>query len=516
MTVSLRQLFISRFSLWLILAVAGGYFVYNLNNYIKYGIDLVGGTYVTLQVQLDKAHETELVERMQDAADVLKKAGKTLPKSKKIEAGIAQLVFDDVKDANIAFEVLSSAIKGVSVDRKETIVTLTLTSETKARIDREAVDSNINALEMRVNAFGVGETLVAKHGTDKIIVELPNIHNTQQAKAMIGRAALLEIKLVEDDSPSEQDLLNRYGGSAPEGFVVVPEHRGDRQHFYLVPAYSDLTGRLLKSAHSSLGGDTGVEPVVNFEFKKEGAAKFYELTANNIDRQLAIVLDGEVKCAPKVHTALSSSGMISGAFTASEAQELAMLLRAGSFVAPVTFEEERNIGATLGQESIRKGLMACIIGMLLLLGFIVITYKMAGLLGYIILLFNLLFSLVLLAGMQATLTLPGIAGLLLTIGMAIDASILIFERMRDELAAGIPLRRAIELGFSGAMTVILDSNITSLLMAIVLYKFGTGPIQGFAATQIVGIIATLVTALWMQRSFFTFATDVLGVTKMRI
>lgn len=516
MTVSLRQLFLSRLSLWLILVGAGGYFLYNLNDYIKYGIDLVGGTYVTLQVQFDKAHDTELFERMQDAVDALKKAGKATPKSKVLESGVGKLMFNDIRDANIAFELLTAALKGVSIDRKETVVTIVLTADTKARINRDAIESNINALEMRVNAFGVGETLVARHGSDKIIVELPNIHNTQQAKAMIGRTALLEIKLVEDDAMSEKELLDRYGGSAPEGFIIVPEYRGDHQHFYLVPAFSDLTGRLLKGARAGLGGDTGVEPVVNFEFKPAGAAKFYELTSNNIERKLAIILDGEVKCAPVVHSALSSSGMISGAFTASEAQELAMLLRAGSFVAPVTIEEERTIGATLGQESIRKGLIACIIGMLLLLGFIVFTYKMAGLIGYIILLFNLLFSLVLLAGMKATLTLPGIAGLLLTIGMAIDASILIFERMRDEIMAGVPLRRAIELGFSGAMAVILDSNITSLLMALVLYKFGTGPIQGFAATQIVGIIATLVTALWMQRSFFTFATDVLGVTKMRI
>ncbi|MCL5436362.1 MAG: protein translocase subunit SecD [Candidatus Dependentiae bacterium] len=519
--VSLNKIFLSRLSLWIVLAVAGGWFVYNINKYIKFGIDLVGGTYITLEVQLDKAHETELIERAQEASDILKKAGRVAPKSIDADgkAAVATLLFPEVKDASAAAEALHGNVHGVSVDQIENKVFLRLSQEQIRQLDREAVESNINALNSRMNQFGVSEILIARRGERRIVVELPNVHNFQQAKAMIGKAAMLEFKLVEDVADSEQRLLERYGGELPEGTMIVPGkasmHREGRE-YYLLPKYTDITGKLLKTAYSAVGGNTGVEPVVAFEFKREGADKFYELTSNNMGRRLAVVVDGVVISAPEIHAAIGASGTIQGAFTATDAQDLAMMLRSGAFVAPVTFEEERHMEASLGKDSIHKGVVACAVGLALLLLFCVLIYKVAGLLAFIVLLFNLCLVLVCLWLLGATLTLPGIAGMVLAIGMAIDASVLIYERMRDELAAGVPLRKAIDAGFSGSMAVIIDSNLTALIAAIVLYRFGTGPIRGFAVTQIVGVVATIVTGLWLLKSMLTYLTDVIGVTKIKI
>lgn len=519
--ISLNKIFLSRFSLWLVLAIVGGWFVYNINNYIKFGIDLVGGTYITLEVQLEKAHETELLERAQEAADLLKKDGKVTPKSFDADGkgGFVTLSFLDVKDAAAAATALAGTLPTVQIEQAENRVVLRLSAEQIRRIDRDAVESNINALNSRMNQFGVSEILIARRGERRIIVELPNVHNIQQAKAMIGQSAMLEFKLVEDVADSEQRLLEKYGGELPEGTMVIPgkmSARHEGRDYYLVPKYSDVTGKLLKTAYSTVAGDTGVEPVVAFEFKREGADKFYELTSNNMGRRLAVVIDGVVISAPEIQSAISSSGTIRGSFTGSDAQDLAMMLRSGAFVAPVTFEEERHIGPSLGQDSIHKGVVACVVGLILLLLFCILVYKIAGLLAFIVLLFNLALVLGLLSLLGATLTLPGIAGMVLSIGMAIDASVLIFERIREELAMGTPLRKAIDAGFSGSMAVILDSNVTALIAAFVLYKFGTGPIQGFAATQIVGVVATLVTGLWLLKSMLTYVTDVLGVTKIRI
>lgn len=518
--VSLSRIFASRFSLWLILAIAGGWFIYHINNYIKFGIDLVGGTYITLEVQLEKAQETALVEYAHDASEILKKAGKVAPKSivAEVKDAAAILVFPELKDAAAALEELRGSIGNVQVEQIENRIVLRLSAEQIRHINHDAIESNINALNSRMNQFGVSEILIARRGDRRIVVELPNVHNFQQAKDMIGRSALLEFRIVEEVAKTEELLIERYGGELPEGTVILPgkSSRSEGREYYLVSKYADVTGKMLQTAYSSVGGKTGVEPVVAFEFKREGADKFYELTSNNLGRRLAVVLDGFVISAPEIQAAISSHGTIQGTFTGAETQDLAMMLRSGAFVAPVTFEEERHMEASLGSDSIHKGVIACVVGMLLLLLFGVLVYKLAGLLAFIVLIFNLVLVLALLSLLGATLTMPGIAGMVLSIGMAVDASVLIYERIREELALGVSLRKAIDAGFAGSMAVILDSNITALISAFVLYRFGTGPIQGFAATQIVGVVATLITGLWLLKSILTYFTDVLGVTKIKI
>jgi preprotein translocase subunit SecD len=518
MTLSFSRLFFSRLTFLLILTAAGGYFLYNLKSYVKFGIDLVGGTYITLEVQLDKAREAELVEKMQEITELFKNTQQAMPLEKKISDFALTLKFASVKDAQQAATLLMDRLRSMLVEQTGDQVVLRLTPEQIKNIDQEAVKSNIIALNSRVDQFGVGETLVARQGDNRIIIELPNVHNPQEAKAMIGRAALLEIKLVEDSAGSKDALLDKYDGDVPDGMEVLPgkQGRSGGEAYYLVPRYTDITGKLLKTARVGAGGRTGVEPVVIFEFKSLGAKRFYDLTCSNIGQRLAVIIDGVVITAPVVNSAIGGEGIITGDFTSQEAEQLAILLRSGAFVAPVTFEEERTIGPSLGAESIHKGLLACAVGLVLLFFFSVIIYKTSGLLAFIVLLYNLLLVLFVLWMIGATLTLPGIAGMVLTVGMAIDASILVYERIKEELADKVAFREAVNRGFAGAFSVIIDANVTNLLIAIVLYKLGSGPIQGFAVTMIVGMVATLITGLWLLKSFFTFAFDVLGINKLKI
>jgi preprotein translocase subunit SecD len=273
---------------------------------------------------------------------------------------------------------------------------------------------------------------------------------------------------------------------------------------------------LLKEAKAGLGGHTGSEPVVHLTFNDLGAEKFYELTRRNYGKQLAIVLDGEVLLAPTIQQALKATCEITGIGSAEACKELAILLKSGSFSAPVTFEEERQIGPSLGSELVYKGLLSCGIGLLVLLIFAVFFYKLSGLLTFIALLYNLLLILVGMWWLGATMTMPGIAGLVLTVGMAIDCSILIYEHIKEELATGVTVKKAVNAGFADALVVILDSNITHLITAIVLYKFGTGPIKGFAVTWMLGTIATLITGLTVLRSLFNFILEVFNVEKLSI
>ncbi len=516
MTVTLRRLVFSRLSILVLLTGLGGWFLYNLNSYVKFGIDLVGGTYITLDVQIEKAYENALVDLLNNIDDIVPASAKAQLISKEIRDNSVRVTFGSVAARNQAADLVAQRMQGTAaIETVNDTLVLRLPRARMDRIARDAVASNVNALTTRLNRFGVSEILVAQHGSRRIVVELPNVHDIQQAKSLIGRVAELDFKLVEDSAATEEALLERYGGTVPEGMIILPGegHRGSE--YYLVAQYGTLSGRDLEMARGELDHSKGL-PVVAFKFKSDAARRFYELTSN-VGRQIAIVLDGVVISAPVANEPISGgSGVISGNFTTQSANELALLLSSGAFVAPVTFEEERHIGPSLGQEAVYQGMLACAVGGLLLLLFCLLVYKMGGLIAFVVLLYNILLSLVLLAGLGATLTLPGIAGLLLTIGVAVDASILIYERIKEELRNGAPLRRAIDAGFSGSLAVILDSNITAFLGALVLYIYASGPVRGFAATQMVGILATLITGLWLLKSALTYLTDVLGVGKLKI
>jgi preprotein translocase subunit SecD len=332
---------------------------------------------------------------------------------------------------------------------------------------------------------------------------------------LIGKTSLLEIKEVENSGPTEDGLLDRYDGVLPDGMMIIEEQREGQSTYHLVSDFTDLTGRDLKNA--SFGKGPRLQAVVNFEFNDEGAVKFADMTRRCRGRCIAIVLDDKVISAPTVTDPITGgSGYISGHFTEESARNLATMLRSGSFLAPVSIEEERKIGPSLGSESIQQGLLSCAVGLGSLLLFSIIFYKFAGLLAFITLVYNLLLIMFFMYWLNATLTLPGIAGMVLTIGMAIDASVLIYEQIRDALADGSTFKKAVEIGFSDAMEVILDGNITTFLAGLVLYKFGTGPVQGFAITMMLGIITTLITGLFFLKSLIDVVLDGFKLDRLSI
>lgn len=514
MSISARNVAFSGITFWMALIAVGFYFLYPLRQSLKFGIDLVGGTYITLEVQTEKAIESELLARLNNMPSRLKNLRLNEPKSKKVEDLSIVMTFDSSTAANDAAMALKGEDRDMIFKTDGSVVRATLTDGKKALIQEDAVKRNIEVLRTRLDKMSVAEITIAPQGERNIIVELPDVSDPQQAKAMIGKAAILEFKLVERTGRTEEDILYEYDGELPEGFEVVPGRRVD-DGFYLLPKFSDITGASLRDARPTFNEQTrGM--VVEFTFTPEGGEKFEALTSKNYGRRVAVVLDGVVITAPNIKTTIRTNGYIEGDFSTDTAKELALLLKSGAFVAPVTFEEERQIGPSLGEASIRQGLLSCLVGLALLFVFSLYYYKVCGLLAFLALIYNLGLTLLGLAWLKATLTLPGIAGMVLTIGMAIDASVLIYEHIKEELAAGNTPRKAVDTGFSDAMRVILDGNITTFIVGVVLYRFGTGPIQGFAVTMMLGIVSTLVTGLFFLKSLFNVMLSNFKVQKLKI
>lgn len=513
MNISARNIAFSGFALWIVFLAIGLYFIYPFRKSIRLGIDLVGGTYITLGVKTEKAIESELLSRLNHIPRHLENLRKEAPTSKKIEDLAMVLTFESPTAAHDAASVLKSEYQDMSYAVSGNQVRAAFTDAKAKLIQKEAIERNREVLNNRLNRIGVADINIAAQGDRNIIVELPDVSDTQQAKAMIGKAAVLEFKIVERAGRSEDDILYDYDGVLPEGYEIVPGQREDE--YYLVPQYTEITGALLRDARPEFD-QTKNRIGVSFTLSPEGGEKFEELTTKNLHKILAVVLDGVVIVAAEIQSAIKTNGQITGNYTHESAQELALLLKSGAFVAPVTFEEERQIGSTLGDESIHQGLISCIVGLGLLFIFSIYYYSYCGLLAFVTLIYNMFFTLLCLVWLKATLTLPGIAGMVLTIGMAIDASVLIYERIKEELSLGKTARGAVDAGFSDAMRVILDGNITTFIVGLVLYRFGTGPIQGFAVTMMLGVIATLVTGLFFLKSMFNVLLNNFHVQKLKI
>jgi preprotein translocase subunit SecD len=513
MNISTRNIAFSGFAFWIVFLAIGLYFIYPFRKSLRFGIDLVGGTYITLGVKTEKAIESELLARLNHIPTHLEVMGKDAPTSKKIEDLSMVLTFESSNAAHAAVSTIKSEYQDMQYTVNGSQVHAAFTEPKAKMIQKDAVDRNIEVLRTRLNKMGVAEITIAPQGERNIVVELPDVTDPAQAKAMIGTAAIMEFKIVERAGRSEEDILYDYDGMLPEGYEIVRGQRKDE--YYLVPQYTEITGALLRDARPDFD-QTKNRMAVSFTLSPEGGQKFEELTNKNLHKILAVVLDGVVIVAAEIQSAIKTNGQITGNYTPESAQELALLLKSGAFVAPVTFEEERQIESTLGKESIRQGLLSCIVGLGLLFVFSIYYYSYCGLLAFITLIYNLFFTLLCLVWLKATLTLPGIAGMVLTIGMAIDASVLIYERIKEELSLGKTARGAVDAGFGDAMRVILDGNITTFIVGIVLYRFGTGPIQGFAVTMMLGVIATLVTGLFFLKSMFNVLINNFHVQKLKI
>jgi SecD/SecF fusion protein len=384
------------------------------------------------------------------------------------------------------------------------------TSGLPERAKEGAIDRALEIIRNRVDQFGVSEPAIQKQGSKQIIVQLPGIADRQRAIDLIGKTALLEFKLVEEKS---QKLTDALAGDIPDGYEL--KYLDEKP--LLLQKESSLTGASLVDAVVRFDQSGFNEPVVGFQLDRKGGRKFARITRENVGHRLAILLDGVIQSAPVIKEEIpQGEGVITGRFTQDEASDLSIALRAGALPAPITVVEERTIGPTLGKDSIEKGIRAIIYGGIAILVFMAVYYLLAGLIANFALFLNLIIILGALAYFRASLTLPGIAGIVLTIGMSVDANVLIFERIREELKLGKTLRFAITSGYKRAFLTILDANLTTLITALILFRFGTGPIRGFAVTLSIGILASMFTALFVSRVIFDLLSLNKGFSKLKM
>jgi len=391
-------------------------------------------------------------------------------------------------------------------------------TEKQPGVISDLADRVLEVIRNRIDSLGVTEPVIQKEGMDRIIVDLPGVQDPDKAIEIIGQTALLEFKLVSDDAELTQKAVS---GEVPEGYELLYHKEKDERGIYretdpiLVKKEPELTGKYIKDAY--VGYDSSGFPDVNLELDKEGAALFEEITSKNINRRLAIVLDGVVRSAPSIRERIGGGkANITGRFTVDEARTLAIVLRAGALPAKVDMIYREVVGPTLGRENITQGFRAATYGALVVLIFMLVYYAAFGFLADFALGMNILILLGVMAMMRGVLTLPGIAGIALTCGMAVDANILIFERIREEIKTGKSPKSGIDAEYKRAWSAIIDSNITTLVVGVILFFLGEGPIKGFGLTLSIGIIANLFTAVFVTKSIVDWVMITKKIEKVRI
>jgi preprotein translocase subunit SecD len=369
-------------------------------------------------------------------------------------------------------------------------------------------------IDRRVNELGVAEPTIARQGQngDEILVELPGLDDVDRAKNVIGSPGQLQLKLVEQGPfPTQEAALQAYNNALPPDLMVVPGTSDPANAgaapgstiYYVLRRVAPITGRDLRSARQSL--DQNNQPAVSFTLSNDGARRFGALTETNIGRNLAIVLDNKVFSAPRIDGRITDNGQIFGSFTTQEAQDLALVLRSGALPAELEYLSQQTIGPSLGADAIRSGILASVVGLVLIVMFMLIYYKLSGVNAVVALLFNLVILIGLMAYIGAVMTLPGIAGFVLTMGIGVDSNVLIFERIKEELEAGRPVRASVNAGFSRVFLTLLDTHISAVIGALFLFQFGTGPIRGFAMTLFIGLASNLFTSTFVSKTLFELA-----------
>jgi preprotein translocase subunit SecD len=496
-----------RWKLVIIAIVIGvsAWFTFPLGQRMNLGLDLQGGMHLVLEVEAEKAVESATDRLVTEVSEGLAKL--SIPGLEVRKVAYDQLVvkFPDAGRTQAVAEAMKAFPSLVPAETKGgTALTYKLEAQRVRRIMDNAMDQALETIRNRIDQFGVAEPTIQRQGSRNIVVELPGIKDAERAIQLIGKTARLEFRLVDEQHSVEEALK----GKVPEGDEVLYERRVNKQTGevtrlpLLLRKQVLLTGDALTSAEVRIGSQFN-EPYVSIEFDREGAQRFERITSENVGKRLAIVLDDTIYSAPAIRERISGGkAQITGSFTVEEARDLAIVLRAGALPAPVRIEENRTIGPSLGQDSIRQGITAGVIGSLLVVLFMLVYYRLSGLVANVALVLNVLMLLAGLGYFRATLTLPGIAGIVLTIGMAVDANVLIFERIREETRAGKPPRAAIDAGFSRAWSAILDGHVTTLIAAAMLFQFGTGPVKGFAVTLVLGMVANLLTAVFICKVIF--------------
>lgn len=482
--------------------------VYPPADQIRLGLDLKGGAHLVLRVETDDALQVETETAAEQLGEQMSLQG--MDAATVIPADATTVRVEGVPgERDAAFRQLSDERLAASYDREPGAggsYTFRMRGPVASSLREEAVRQALQTIERRVNELGVSEPIVAPHGIggDQILVQLPGVSDVARAKALIRSTSLLELKLVEEGpAPSREALLQTRNGVVPPDMEVATQPSGVdgsiEPFHYLVRRVATVTGRDLRSARPSL--DEYNQPAVSFTLNREGARKMGDATGANIGRGLAIILDGQVRSAPTIQGRITDSGQITGV-TQQEAEDLQITLRSGALPASLTYLEERTVGPTLGADSIRAGVAASIAGLVLVAIFMLGYYRLAGINAVVAVVLNLLILMACMAYIEAVLTLPGIAGLILTIGIGVDSNVLIFERIKEELRSARSIRSAVAAGFDRVLLTIIDTHVASLIAAAFLFQFGSGPIKGFATTLFFGLVSNVFTAVFVSRSLF--------------
>jgi preprotein translocase subunit SecD len=479
---------------------------------LQLGLDLKGGVHLVMRVNRDDALRISSEGVAEQLREALRTAGVsvgainvTSPTTFRVE-GVPQ-------DREAEFRRIAEEQTATNYERSSGVggaYDFAMRPNIARGLREQTMVQAHDTIDRRVNELGVTEPNIATHGDDgdQLLVQLPGISDVARAKDIIQSTALLELKLVEGGpADTRENLLAPHGGQVPPDMEVVtgaadPSTGEAGTRFFLVRKVAAVNGSDLRSA--SVGLDENSQPAVMFSLKPDGARKFGQVTGSNLGRSLAIVLDDRVQSYPRIDGRITSEGRISGGFTQQEAGDLALKLRSGALPASMTYLEERVVGPTLGADSIRSGVTAALAGLALVVVFMVVFYRLSGINAIVAMVINLIILLGMMAYFGATMTLPGIAGFILTMGMGVDSNVLIFERIKEELAASRGARAAVAASFDRVFWTLFDTHVASLIAAAFLFQFGTGPIRGFATTLFVGLISNLFTSIFVSRTLFEF------------
>lgn len=472
------------------------------------GLDLQGGMYLTLEVGVDKALENSLVQAGDDIRAQARDSGAQITTPRLVEGEKLEFTLPDASKDKILQDSIRTIYPAVALDIKSQPIpgggqryAVNFTNSEKSRLEEVALDTVLKTIRNRIDEFGVAEPDIRKvPSQNRIVVQLPGLDDQTRAIQIIEKTAHLEFHIEYDRSKLDMSRVER--GIIPADALRLPvQEARSGESFIIVQRNAAMTGQDISDARQSF--DENQKPAVSMSFNRRGAALFERITGENLHKRMAIVLDGVVHSAPVIQSQISGGrASITGTFSIEEANDLALVLRAGSLPAPVTVLEERAVGPSLGKQSIEMGTTAALFGVGAVMLFMCAYYSVSGLIAASMVFLDMLLLLAGMIALGATLTLPGIAGIVLTLGMAVDANVLIFERIREELRLGIAPFKAVDLGFSRATLTIFDSNLTTIIAALVLYQFGTGPVRGFAVTLTLGIIVSMFTAIFVSRTIF--------------
>jgi preprotein translocase subunit SecD len=490
----------------------------NLADRIKLGLDLKGGSHLVLQVQVDEA----IGQRCDQAVDELTK-----------QLHQKNILFGEIRRVDDTHILVRNVDPATSANFRDLVTTqfpdwtlapaagetngylLTMKPSVVAELRKNTMDQALETITRRINALGLTEPTIAftGRGDNEILVQLPGEGDPTRAKSVIQAGGQLELKRVADDQtyPSEAAALAAHGGVLPPGTEIVPG-KGEStpgspapaQVYYILDRAPIVTGQDLRSATTSPSTNYPGQYQVDFKLSTSAAARFGPFTEANIGRRMAIVLDHRVYTAPVINGKIEDSGMIEGNFTQESAQDLALVLRAGALPASIKYLEERTVGPSLGADSIREGVRASVVSLIVVMIFLVFYYRLSGVNAVVALMLNLIILVAFMAYAGAVLTLPGIAGVILTIGMGVDSNVLVFERIREELRNGKAPASAVSVGFDRAFLTIIDTHVTTIVSAVFLFLFGTGPVRGFAVTLVIGLLANVFTSIYVSRAIFDY------------